>query len=157
MMLARCSRLLIILVAVALGAALVAQPAAADPPDAKQVTLTLTGDAETGFTITIDPETAEIERGNNAKIKKVYWAGVGSEQHPEVFWELRWDPDKGGASENYFGDVDLPCGTASLKVQPDKPKIPDAQWPYAVTAYSCVDGARGERLASVDPRIVWKD
>ena len=154
---ARFNCLPIMLGAAALCAVLASPPAAADPPDARQVNLTLGGDAEAGFTITVDPEAAEIERGNKAKIKKVYWAGVGTEQHPDVYWELRWDPDKGGASENYFGDVDLPCGTASLKVQPDKPKIPNAQWPYAVTAYSCVDGARGEQLATVDPRIVWKD
>ena len=154
---ARCPRLSTLLCAAALCALLVSLQAAADPPDAKQVTLALAGDAESGFTITVDPETAEIERGNTAKIKKVYWAGVGTEQHPEVYWELRWDPDKGGGSENYFGDVDLACGVGSLKVQPDKPKIPNAQWPYAVTAYSCVEGSRGERLASVDPRIVWKD
>ena len=42
--------------------------------------------------------------------------------------------------------------------QPDKkPDVPQAEWPYSVAVYSCVDGARGDLLAEVDPRIVWRD
>jgi len=129
--------------------------AVADPPDAKEVTLTLQVDGEGNCSITVDPETAVIERGDNAKIKKVYWVATPNDDHPNLFWELRWDPDKGGASENYFGDVDLACGVENIKVQPDKPKIDNAEWPYAVTVFDCVDGAKAEELCTVDPRIRW--
>ena len=69
-MLARFNRLPIRPCVVIFCAALLPMSAAADPPDAKQVTLTLSGDAESGYTISVDPETAEISRGKKAKIKK---------------------------------------------------------------------------------------
>lgn len=129
----------------------------ADPPDAKEVTLKLTIDGDGNCAINVDPETAVIQKGDNAKIKKVYWVALPNEQYPQLFWELRWDPDKSGASENYFGDVDLPCGVDNLKVQPDKPKIDNAEWPYAVTVFGCADGGRAEQLCTVDPRIRWEN
>jgi hypothetical protein len=135
----------------------VSMPAVADQPDAREVTLSLAANAGGGLVISVSPESASISRGENTKIKKVYWVAATNELYPQLFWELRWDPDKGGATENYFGDVDLACGVASLKVQPDKPKIPNAEWPYAVTVFNCVDGAKGEVLATVDPRIIWND
>lgn len=128
----------------------------ADPPDAKTVTLAVTAGGDGSCSITVDPETAVIQRGDNAKIKKVYWEALPNDQYPELFWELRWDPDKGGASENYFGDVDLACGVENIKVQPDKPKIENAEWPYAVTVFACVDGMKSEQLCTVDPRIRWE-
>jgi hypothetical protein len=76
----------------------------------------------------------------------------------ELFWELRYDPDKGGGSADDFGEVDIACGGAGTKVQPDKkPDFPYAQWPYSVTVYACAEGAKGQQLANGDPRIVWKD
>ncbi len=41
--------------------------------DSREVTLTAVSDGAGGCTITVSPETAIISRGNNAKIKKVYW------------------------------------------------------------------------------------
>lgn len=136
---------------------LLAAPATlhADPPDAKEVTLELSVDAEGYCSITVHPETAVLKK--NGKIKKVYWAALPNDHYPQLFWELRWDPDKGGGSENYFGDVDLSCGEDSIKVQPDKPKIENAEWPYAVTVFDCVDGVKAEELCTVDPRIRWQN
>ncbi len=128
----------------------------ADPPDAKTVTLEVAVGADGECSITVVPEVGVIQRGNKAKIKKVYWEALPNDRYPELFWELRWDPDKGGASENYFGDVDLACGVDNIKVQPDKPKIDNAEWPYAVTVFACVDGAKSVELCTVDPRIRWE-
>lgn len=125
--------------------------------DARTVTLSAASDGAGGCTITVSPEVATISRGNNAKIKKVYWEAEPSPELGELYWELRYDPGKGGGTGNYFGDVDLACGTGSLKVQPDKPKIPNAEWPYMVTVYRCDDGAKGAYLCTVDPRIKWDD
>ena len=131
---------------------------AAANPDAKEVTLTAVADGAGGCTITVSPETAIISRGKNARIKKVYWVAEPNAELGELYWELRYDPGKGGGSENYFGDVVLPCGQSSIKVQPrPKPSIPNAEWPYMVTVYSCTDGAKGEYLCMVDPRIRWND
>ena len=135
----------------------IAGDAAADP-DAKDVILTAVPDGAGGCTITVSPETAVISRGSNAKIKKVYWKTEPNAELGELYWELRYDPGKGGGSENYFGDVDLACGESSIKVQPSpKPSIPNAEWPYMVTVYRCVDGAKAEYLCTVDPRIRWDD
>lgn len=127
----------------------------ADPPDAKEVTLEVSVDDDGTCSITVAPETAVLK--TNGKIKKIYWAALPNDHYPQLFWELRWDPDKGGGSENYFGDVDLACGEDGIKVQPDKPKIDNAEWPYAVTVFECVDGVRAEELCSVDPRIRWEN
>jgi len=151
------SRSPVLLCLAAACAVAVSTPAVADQPDAREVTLSLAANADGGLAISVSPEAAAISRGNNAKLKKVYWVAAANELYPQLFWELRWDPDKGGATENYFGDVDLACGVASRKVQPDKPKVPNAEWPYAITVFSCVDGAKGEVLATVDPRIIWND
>lgn len=131
---------------------------AADP-DAKDVTLTAVSDGAGGCTITVSPETAVISRGNNAKIKKVYWKTAPNAELGELYWELRYDPGKGGGSENYFGDVNLACGRSSIKVKPDKPhpSVQNPEWPYMVTVYSCADGAKSEYLCMVDPRIKWND
>ncbi len=131
--------------------------AAADN-DSREVTLTAEADGSGGCTITVSPETAIISRGNNEKIKKVYWVAAPNAELGELYWEIRYDPGKGGGTENYFGDVNLACGESSIKVQPKpKPKIPNAEWPYMVTVYSCADGAKSEYLCTVDPRIKWND
>jgi len=135
-----------------------ASTAWADPPDAREVTLGRVIDRPDSCTVTVHPETATISRGEHQKIKKVYWAASPNDQFPELYWELRWDSDKGGASEDYFGAVDLPCGVTDIKVQPNpKPKIPQAEWPYSVKVYSCSGGARSEHICTVDPRIRWDD
>ena len=122
--------------------------------DKKDVKLTLT--AASG--ITIAPENAMIWRNKPDKPKKVNWKTINNSSHDQILWELRYDPDKGGGTANYFGDVDIECGKDAIKVQPDKkPDFPYAQWPYSITVYACVDGSKGEKLAEVDPRIVWKD
>jgi hypothetical protein len=83
---------------------------------------------------------------------------AANSQYPQLFWELRWDPDKGGASEDYFGAVDLPCDVNKIKKQPDpKPNIPRAEWPYSVSVYNCTGGTKSEHLCTVDPRIRWDD
>jgi len=111
-----------------------------------------------GCTITVSPEIAVISRGNQAKIKKIYWVAEPNSEFGGLYLEIRYDPGKGGGSKNYFGNVDLACGESSIKVQPKpKPKIPNAEWPYMVTVYRCVDGARGPYLCTVDPRIKWND
>ena len=125
--------------------------------DARTVTLSAVSDGSGGCTITVDPEVATISRGKKAKIKKVYWAAESNPELGELFWELRYDPGKGGGSGDYFGDVDLACGSTSVKVQPDKPKIPNAEWPYTISVYRCENGTKGEYLCTVDPRIKWDD
>ena len=126
--------------------------------DKKDVALELTVDSAGKATISVNPEDAMIWRNKPKKPKKINWKTVNNSPYDETFWELRYDPGKGGGSENYFGDADIECGETAKKVQPDKkPDFPYAQWPYSITVYACVDGAKGEKLAEVDPRIVWKD
>jgi len=126
--------------------------------DAREVTLELSVDDSGGCHISVYPETAVIWRGANQKLKKVVWVATPNQDHGELFWELRWDPDKGGGSEDYFGAVDLGCGESRIKVQPSsKPKIPQAEWPYAVTVFACEGGEKSEQICSVDPRIRWDD
>jgi hypothetical protein len=130
----------------------------AQAADKKDVKLTLNVSSAGTASIAVDPEDVQIWRNKPNKPKKVYWKTVNNSSHDQLFWELRYDPGKGGGTANYFGDVDIECGTTSIKVQPDKkPAFPYAQWPYSVAVYVCVDGAKGDLLAEVDPRIVWKD
>lgn len=130
----------------------------AQQPDAREITLGLSINEAGHPTITVSPETAAIWRNKHGKVKKVEWAALANAEHAELYWELRWAPSKGGGTDNFFGNVDLPCGVTKIKVQPNpKPKIPYAEWPYMVTVYSCSGGAKGQRLATVDPRIRWDD
>ena len=133
-------------------------PSAAEAADKTDVELALTVDDAGVASITVDPEDAQIWRNKPDKPKKINWTTVNGSSHEQLFWELRYAPDKGGSSADYFGAVDITCGETEKKVQPDKkPDIPNAQWPYSVTVFRCADGVKGEELASVDPRIVWKD
>lgn len=126
--------------------------------ESRDITLELSVDGAGAASITVDPEDAQIWRNKPNKPKKVHWKTVNSSPHAELFWELRYDPGKGGGSADYFGEVDIACGEGGAKVQPDKkPDFPYAQWPYSVTVYACADGARSQLIATVDPRIVWKD
>lgn len=137
---------------------LLSWPVTATANDAKEVTLEVVTGPSGECTITVSPENAVISRGPNAKIKKVYWVAKPNSDLGELYWELRYDPGKGGGSKNYFGDVNLTCGADSIKVQPNpKPKIPNAEWPYMVTVYRCENGAKGPYLCTVDPRIRWND
>jgi hypothetical protein len=130
----------------------------ADAADKNEVELTLAVDSAGKATITVDPEDAQIWRNKPDKPKKVTWKTVNTSSHDQLFWELRYAPDKGGGSADYFGDVDIACGETEIKVQPDKkPDFPYAEWPYSVTVFACADGAKGQELATVDPRIIWKD
>ena len=119
-----------------------------------QVMTTPTGQ----FVITVDPAYAKIWRNKPDKPKKINWKTIDNSPYEELFWELRYDPSKGGGTADYFGDVDIECGQTAIKVQPDKkPDYPNAEWPYSVTVYVCADGVKGKELAAVDPRIIWKD
>jgi hypothetical protein len=147
-----------VVIVVACGVLMMWPGDAAADNDAREVTLTAVADGSGGCTITVSPETAIISRGNNARIKKVYWVTEPNAELGDLYWELRFDPGKGGGSENFFGAVNLACGKNSIKVQPKpKPKVPNAEWPYMVTVYRCVDGAKGPYLCTVDPRIKWND
>ena len=135
-----------------------ASAVSAQQPDAREITLELAMGGAGSPTIIVTPETATIWRTKHGKVKKVEWAALPDAEHPELYWELRWDPSKDGGSDNFFGNVDLPCGDSHIKVQPNpKPTIPYAQWPYMVTVYSCSDGVKGQEIATVDPRIRWDD
>ena len=135
-----------------------ASAVSAQQPDAREITLELAMGGAGSPTIIVTPETATIWRTKHGKVKKVEWAALPDDQYGELYWELRWDPSKGGGSDNFFGNVDLPCGDSHIKVQPNpKPTIPYAEWPYMVTVYSCSDGVKGQELATVDPRIRWDD
>lgn len=130
----------------------------AEAADEKDVKLTLPVSSAGPATITVDPEDAEIRRNKPNKPKKVYWHTVNESSHDQLFWELRYDPGKGGGTANYFGDVDIECGKTAIKVQPDKkPDFPYPQWPSSVTVYACADGIKAQKVAAVDPRTIWKD
>ena len=130
----------------------------AEAADKNEVELTLAVDSAGTATITVDPEDAQIWRNKPDKPKKINWKIVNSSAYEQLFWELRYAPDKGGGSADYFGEVDITCGETDKKVQPDKkPDFPYAEWPYSITVFSCADGAKSVELATVDPRIVWKD
>ena len=66
------------------------------------------------------------------KIKKVYWVTKPNAELGELYWELRYDPGKGGGSENYFGNVDLACGESSIKVQARQAEPEDPERRVAV-------------------------
>ena len=109
--------------------------------------------------ITVRPRDAKIWRNKPGKPKNVrWWWTVNKTSYAEIFWEIRYEPSKGGGTANYFGDVDIECGQAEIKVQPDKmPDSPNAEWPYSITAYACANGVKAQKLATLNPRIIWAD
>lgn len=122
------------------------------------IQLTLNQDRNGDLLVMVRPQNAKIWRNNPDKPKKVNWWTDNYSAYGELFWELRYDPDKGGGTADYFGEVDIECGQKEIKVQPDKkPDFPEAEWPYSITVYACVDGAKAQKIAAVDPRIIWKD
>jgi len=126
--------------------------------DKTEIELRLRLEMSGRLVILVNPPEARIWRNKPDKPKKVEWYTVNNTPFTVTFWELRYEPSKGGGTANYFGDVDLECGVARKTVQPDKkPDFPNAQWPYKVTVYACVDGVKAQELATLDPRIVWKD
>lgn len=124
----------------------------------KEVKLVVVTGLDGRQVITAVPPHAKIWRNKPNKPKKITWKTGNNSPYDEIYWELRYDPGKGGGSENYFGDVDIACGETAKKVQPDKkPDFPYAQWPYSVTVYACHDGVKAQEIATIDPRIIWQD
>jgi len=109
--------------------------------------------------IEVQPLDAKIWRNKPDKPKKVeWWWESNVTSFSEIYWEIRYDPSKEGATANYFGDVDIKCGETRVKVQPDKkPDFPKAEWPYSITVFACRDGVKAQEIATVDPRIIWQD
>ena len=109
--------------------------------------------------IRVQPRDAKIWRNQPDKPKKVeWWWRENDTSYGEIFWEIRYDPSKGGGTADYFGDVDIECGQTEIKVQPDKkPDFPKAEWPYSITVYACKDGVKAQEIATIDPRIIWND
>jgi len=129
---------------------------AADKKTNVQLTLKLTMNGIAY--IQVMPRDAKIWRNRPDKPKKINWWTVNYTSYEDLFWEVRYDPSKGGGTADYFGDVDIECGEPEIKVHPyKKPDSPNAQWPYSVTVYACSDGVKAQQLATVDPRIVWND
>ena len=109
--------------------------------------------------IKVQPRDAKIWRNKPDKPKKVeWWWTINRTSYSEIFWEIRYDPSKGGGTADYFGEVDIECGQSEIKVQPDKkPDSPKAEWPYSITEYACKDGVKAQKIATIDPRIIWQD
>jgi hypothetical protein len=71
-------------------------------------------------TIKVQPRDAKIWRNKPEKPKMVEWWWTDNDtSYSEIFWEIRYDPSKGGGTANYFGDVDIECGKTEIKVQPE--------------------------------------
>jgi hypothetical protein len=136
----------------------IAGPAGADD---KKTTIQLVLDEDLSGEpfIEVQPRDAKIWRNKPDKPKKVeWWWETNNTSFPEIFWEIRYDSSKGGATADYFGNVDIGCGETSIKVQPDKkPEIPKAEWPYSITVFACEDGVKAQKIATMDPRIIWQD
>jgi len=109
--------------------------------------------------IKVKPRDAKIWRNKPDKPKKIeWWWTENVASNAEIFWEIRYDPSKSGGTANYFGDVDIECGKNEIKVQPDKkPDFPNAEWPYSITVYACKNGVKDQKIATIDPRIIWQD
>ena len=109
--------------------------------------------------IKVQPRDAKIWRNKPDKPKKVeWWWQINDTSYSEIFWEIRYDPSKGGGTADYFGNVNIGCGTNEIKVQPDKkPDFEKAEWPYSIAVYTCRDGVKAQKLATLDPRIIWQD
>lgn len=124
----------------------------------ENILLTLRVDITQRTIVKVQPRDAKIWRNEPDKPHKVNWIAVNNTGYDEVFWEIRYDPSKGGESANYFGDVDIECGETEITVGPEtKPDIPNAEWPYSVTVYGCYEGKKAQKLAELDPRIIWID
>jgi hypothetical protein len=141
-----------------IAAALIAGPGnAAD----KKTTIRLVLDQNTNGVafIRVQPQEAKIWRNKPDKPKKVeWWMVTNKTSFIDIFWEIRYDPSKGGGTADYFGKVDIECGKKEIKVQPDKkPDFPKAEWPYSIDAYACKDGVKAQKIATIDPRIIWND
>lgn len=131
----------------------------ANAGDKTTIKLDLTMDLSGRPVIKVMPRNAKIWRNKPDKPKKVeWWVDENFTSYYELYWEIRYDPSKGGGTANFFGDVDLKCGETEKKVQPDKtPEVANAEWPYSITVYGCLDGVKAQKIATIDPRIVWKD
>jgi hypothetical protein len=145
-------------IAVALAVFSCALAGSAHAGDDKLIRLKVTTNQVGKHVIMVLPPHAKIWRDNPNKPKKINWTAVNYSAYDDLFCELRYDSSKGEGAANYFGDVDIECGETEIEVQPDiKPDSPNAEWPYTVTVYACVDGVKGQEVATVDARIVWND
>lgn len=128
--------------------------------DTKVVKLEL-DEVGSGITrIRVNPREAKIWRAAPGKAQKIRWWMIRNRtSYPKIMWEFRYDASKQGATADYFGDVDLECGGTRVEVPPEmKPDSPNAEWPYSITAYACVDGVKAQKIATVDTaRVVWQD
>jgi archaellum component FlaG (FlaF/FlaG flagellin family) len=60
--------------------------------------------------------------------------------------------------QNINGEVVIKVQPRDAKIwrnKPDKPK--KVEWPYSITVYACKDGVKAQKLATLDPRIIWQD
>lgn len=122
--------------------------------DSRQVTLDYVGGE---LCATVFPDPATVWRpGKPNKIRKVDWVVVDEE---DLYWEIRYAPEKPGAEEDYFATsapIDVPCGDNLFRTRPPKdPGRDGARWPYEIRVYACADGAKGELLCVKDPEIDW--
>jgi hypothetical protein len=109
--------------------------------------------------IRVYPRDAGLWRNTPGKAQNIRWWMVKNRSsYPQIFWEFRFDPSREGATEDYFGDVDIECGGKHVDVAPEmKPDSVNAVWPYTITAYACSKGAKAQKIATGNARIVWKD
>lgn len=90
----------------------------------------------------------------NQKPKKVkFWANPAQ----TYFWEIQYDGGKPSAEGDFFGAVD-PIGCNHNHTTTDNNSgVPNDgvphYWPYSITVYECVNGAKGPYLCDVDPRV----
>jgi len=109
--------------------------------------------------IRVNPRDAKIWRNNPKKPQQVLWWMVKNRtSYSELFWEFRFDASKKGGTEDFFGKVDLGCGEKEVTAQPEKkPETPNAEWPYSITVYACKDGVKAQKIATIDPKVLWQD
>jgi hypothetical protein len=109
--------------------------------------------------IRVNPRDAKIWRNNPKKPQQILWWMVKNRSsYSKIMWEFRYDPSKGGGTADFFGDVDLGCGQKEVMARPEKiPEGPNAEWPYSITAYACKDGVKAQKIATIDPKVVWQD
>ena len=72
--------------------------------------------------------------------------------------EIRHDPSRGSDGVDYFGEVDIQCDQTEVTVKPNTmPEFEGARWPYVVNVYGCVNGEKAQKLATLNPLVLWKD
>jgi hypothetical protein len=106
------------------------------------------------------PGHAKLWRQTEGKPAIIRWETWNGSPYEELYWEIRFNSDDAKATENFFGDVDVPCGedTVDIRVK-KKPDVANAEWPYTATVFACQEGAKAVEVASMAKglRIIWKD